>query len=286
MGGKVMAQLCLADRILWHGWPVSFHQFAQRVQPAVIESELESRRFGMRVGRLSYGFGLEPTAAEVAELVEASRCDLVILRFDATATKLSGDLCEALPDHDLIFGDTLLYYSSVGQRLMTANRAPLVDLGPDMGDLHECIRSVFAEYSNHYAANPLTRGVAMASVYEEWTRSLEQGATLMTIGIAAADGSLDGCLIAQRQPVGPDVPNVWEVVLAGIVPRMRGAGLYGRLVRGFNARIRQLESDWVISTQAWNLPAQRAWVRAGLRPESSLVTLHIQRRAVEGFGGH
>jgi hypothetical protein len=257
---------------------VAYHQFTECAPLQLLQSESESRRFGMHVGRIDIGLAMNPAASRVAELVVASDCDLVILRLDAASAGFVSDLRGALPSHEVIHADTLLYYSSKGQHLETENPAELVPVEPESRAFQECLRSVFAEYTNHYAANPVTRDVKMADVYSEWASSIPKGPTLMTAGVPSIGGLLNGCLIAQLEPTDPGERNTWEVLLAGVTPQMRGAGMYGALLRAFNVRMKQLESDWVISTQAWNIAAQRAWTRVGLRLDGALMTLHLQRR--------
>lgn len=259
---------------------MAFHQFAEPAPLVLVDSEVESNRFGVRVGRLDIAFGIIPEVAQIAKVITNSDCDLVIIRLDSSAVTFPMDLSEALPDRELIMADTLMYYSSVGQTLRTDDAAMLVDVDPNSSQFKVCIETVFAGYKNHYVANRATRDVDMALVYREWVGRLNAGPTLMTVGVSGENDELDGCLVAQCEPLKINGKGLWEVVLAGVVPETRGAGLYGSLLRAFSERIRQLDSDWVISTQAWNIAAQRAWVRAGLRLEGSLMTLHVQRRLI------
>ena len=256
---------------------MGYKDFTHRTPLVVRASDVETASFGMSVGRLDIAFGVTPDATQVLGLVEKSDFDLVIVRYDTHAVRFAGDLSAALTGWVTIYADTLVYYGSENRTLLHNSLETLVPVRQDSDDLKDCIYRVFDGYENHYAANERTRGVDIGDAYWNWISSQSQNSSLITLGLVSSSGTLDGCLIATNEG------NAWEVLLAGVAPHSRGKGTYSSMIRAFKSRMDELNATWVISTQVWNVAPQRAWVSAGLRQIGSLVTLHLQRRALEGL---
>jgi RimJ/RimL family protein N-acetyltransferase len=86
--------------------------------------------------------------------------------------------------------------------------------------------------------------------------------------------------VAILSPHDPGNP-VGRIDLAGIVAAERGAGRYAHLLHGVHDVLRQAGArEVVIATQAENETVQRAWARAGYRPDGVLRTVHLVRSSL------
>jgi RimJ/RimL family protein N-acetyltransferase len=253
----------------------------QLVAPGLLvnESPVETARFGRSIARVSIGSG----ALDVDDLlreIDRVEADVVFVRYDASQIALGGVLARS--SWTLIPAGTLVYWDKAA-----AAEPTMYDAGPTVEviaaeaiaseDLSQVVRSVvaasFADYTNHYAANPLLdRGAALEG-YKDWAvRSLSspRGVVLVMtlqdepIGVATLEESATG--------------EHLEVLLAGLVPSAQGRHLYGALLSGCErAALRRGASRLVISTQSHNVRVQRAWARHGLRPIGAIETVHLVR---------
>lgn len=240
-------------------------------RPVVEPSAVESSAFGISVGRLDYGLGTDWAAVNVAEAVADADCDLVILRFPSDRLEvMDGVAATGCPS---LVADTLLYFAHDLEGPQSSARVALEPMSPaDADDSDRLIDTVFAGYRNHYAANPLTRGVDIVSAYQEWTRTSLLRDDRRALRAVDPDGQAVGvCLVDCSS-------SSYEVLLAGIVPSRRGAGAYQEMLRSLLGWAASSGADQVvISTQAWNLAAMRAWVRTGFLPVLALTTVHVMR---------
>jgi hypothetical protein len=237
--------------------------------PHVVYSPVESAAFGIRVGRLNYGIGAAWSRIDVVSELRTADFDLVIVRFPAGRF----DVPLAIQEAGLIGlpADTLLYYrgqvpteapaTAVGLRQLSENDSELV------ADL---VGDVFAGYENHYSANPQTRAFSATSAYQDWSHAALGNPSQHVFAATNSVGHAEGiCMIELTGGVA-------EVQLAGIRERSRGRGVYLDLLHALsNWCAAAGVSSIVISTQAWNIAALRAWSRAGYLPELALTTLHV-----------
>lgn len=69
-----------------------------------------------------------------------------------------------------------------------------------------------------------------------------------------------------------------EILLAGVVSRARGRGLYAHLLAAVEGRaLARGAREVVISTQGHNTGVQRAWARYGFEPALTFLTVHLVR---------
>ncbi len=239
--------------------------------PSVIPSPTESRAFGLPVGRLDYGLGADWSRISVGGALEATDSTLVIVRYPAWCLDIQAEVQAS--GRRTLMADTLLYYRRSPVEPAVHEEVVLRRLLPDEAPLaDELIADVFADYRNHYLSNPLTRSVDLVAGYQEWTRaSLDHpGRRVFAAGTPAAP-DVGICVVEWER-------GTVEVLLAGLRPAARGRGTYQGLLRRLSGwALEQSHEAIVISTQAWNIAAMRAWSRTGYLPELALSTLHVMR---------
>ena len=239
-------------------------------------SDVESARFGLRIGRVEVGGDVDVAGLEAA----CAGFDVVILRCRADAVDLPFRLLE-LRDLHAFTADHLSVWR---WDAADPRPAPLPDgwrVGPssDPAVVEEVVRDAFADYRNHYRANPLFDRQAALDGYVEWALSV----------MARSD---DACTLL-RDPTGEAVgvalvdwdDDVPDVELAGIRPRAQGQGRYGALMTAVMRLTRERSRPALtISTQSHNVNVMRAWARLGFLPVDTLVTIHlVRRRLVEDW---
>jgi ribosomal protein S18 acetylase RimI-like enzyme len=130
---------------------------------------------------------------------------------------------------------------------------------------------VFADYANHYSANPLLSSEAAAAGYREWAMKTPLRDSL----VLSVDGSPAGIATLDR------TSDHVEILLAGVVPELRGRGMYPHLLQGVEDDAMSSDVERVvISTQAHNTVVQRAWARYGFVPLTTFITVHAVKRAL------
>jgi GNAT superfamily N-acetyltransferase len=237
-------------------------------------SPWDAARFGVSVDRVTVSAAASVTLGEVQEAVGASTADVVVLRYPARHVSWFAQLAPA--------GRTPLLADSLGYwRLTPRAERPLpaceettveIDAGLDRDELDHLMALFFADYGNHYLANPLFDPDAVIAGYQEWA------------GRAAAEA---GLIVLRRGSgvvgvgVVEDQPDYTEFILAGVIPEERGRGQYARLMAAVERRAwARGVSSVVTSTQGHNTHGQRAWVRFGFEPVHTLYTLHLVRTSL------
>jgi GNAT superfamily N-acetyltransferase len=234
---------------------------------------LESERFGLRVGRTKVGSGAPDL--DIAGMLEQSmideNLDVLIVRAPARDVALPASLA-ALNNVRAVPADTLLYWEWSGPVPPPSDPSGEVSVVDDPQIVEHLVRSVFVDYPNHYAANPLFSREAALDGYCEWARLLVEGGTSSCHVLESPNHDQIGFGIVDWSSAVPDVR------LAGVVPAFRGSGHYVRLVRGLvgEAVARGFDRLW-ISTQAHNIAPMRTWATLGFKPFDSFVTIHLIR---------
>lgn len=245
-------------------------------------SDVESRRFGLRIARGVVGVDEKPDqiCADIAVL----RPDIAIFRCNAGDTRQIDALVSAglVPRH----ADTLLYYR-IGLHSQTVRETLVPEVrieqasAADVRALESIVRSGFDGYRNHYHANPLLSPAAILDGYVEWALDyvLRPGDEKQT-WVSRVDGQARTFVTCR---VYADRSEV-EIILNATDPDWAGRGLYSALLRFLIGHYRQLGlSALVISTQVWNYDVQRVWSRTGLVLDRAFDTYHVNvpRRARE-----
>ena len=245
-------------------------------------SESESRRFGFEVARLLVPAGDAFSDDDITTLLQESKSALVILRVESIRTPLSAKL-KSLTDFDVLHADTLVYYRwSVDMSVKTVktrDEFQIVD-NASWNDVNSVLSESFAEYRNHYSANPRLSSSVTLSGYQEWASGLMRKPDTLTL--LACEGS---------QPTGFVLLTIdrsaalAEIALNAVRPSNQRSGVYSTLMQEARRRMVALGNirEIYISTQSDNRAVIGAWEKLGLTPALSLNTFHVMRR--QAFGG-
>jgi len=189
-------------------------------------------------------------------------------------------LAAALQHEELVTiqADTLIYFeapteSAIGKTIEVLRKANSDSLKRTA--LH-MVEQIFADYRNHYSENPLLKQINISSAYQDWVLTATTNRRASLFLSADANGRYVGiCLLDESKPS-------WnEILLAGIVPGRRGEGLYQEMLIAVLAHSKSRgKPAVVISTQASNLTAMRAWIRTGFLPVQSLNTFHVHKKKI------
>jgi hypothetical protein len=237
---------------------------------AVSESRVESDRFGLRIGRVDVDSDVDVEQLESA----CAGHDVVILRCAAAQVDLPFRLL-GLRDFRAFTADHLsIWRWKVGE----PGRIALPDgwsVGPstDAAAVEAVVRDAFADYRNHYRANPLFDAHAALDGYVEWAHTLMARTSDSCAVMSDPQGELVGIAITDWSD---DVP---DIKLAGIRRHAQGQGRYAPLVSYVMALTHERSrSALTISTQSHNVNVMRVWSRLGFLPVETLATLHLVRR--------
>jgi GNAT superfamily N-acetyltransferase len=238
-------------------------------------SDVETERFGCRVGRMTIG----PGPMNEDELLAGIRDDtseVLIVRYDAARLDLPAILARSrrtiLPAGALVYWEKQIgVHEEPSPSDLEVRAADTWDTGVVSQLVREIIRSSFRDYGNHYAANPLFDRAAVLAGYEDWgVRSLiddPRNVLVLTdrgapIGLATLESAADGTHV--------------EILLAGLVPAAQGKGLYATLLGACESLAASRGANRIVtSTQVHNVRVQRAWALQGLRPYASIETVHL-----------
>jgi hypothetical protein len=239
------------------------------------DSEFDTRRFGIRVARLTIGdharSGPE-VEREVAAAVRQSRSDVMVARWPARMTRLAG-LVAGL-GRQVIAADTLMYWDvSAADLLRRTSPGDDVEtcVGLAVADLDAVLADSFQDYPSHYSANPAFSPDLVLKGYLEWARRTldDRPQDVVTLVRSGRAIGLATCL------QGVDDTFV-EIELAGLVSAEQGGGRYATLLHGVGLLAQERDIPRVvISTQASNIRVQRAWSRAGFAPFAAFTTVHL-----------
>ena len=234
-------------------------------------ADLESARFGLNVAR---GTLDAVDAAALARELIRDRVDLAILRIPARPN--SGIAALAALGFSPIHADTLVAYScDLGRYTPQPPFNPSLDIRSatrdDTPGITALVQTVFAEYPNHYGANPLLARKDVVAGYGEWALS-HIDASERTCWVARMDGRIVGLACSAFDPR----TGVCQGVLHGVLPEFARNRIYTDLIRFTQRTFRERGlSTLEISTQVGNLRVQRFWVKEGFRFESAVDTYHV-----------
>ena len=239
-------------------------------------SELDSSRFGLQIGRVRLA-AAHPVPSDLVARFLASRLDLLVLRHDASDVTVFHQLSQQLTgEARLLHADTLVH--SAGDTT-TATLRPLphgyrvAEQDPTPEQLARAVRDMFAEYTNHYAANPRTPTALVVDGYVEWALGHLERDDAAIHALAHAADLAAVAAVSYAEGV--------EIDLAGVTAAHRRKGLYQHLLDLTSVRAAARGVERVsISTQVHNLPPQRAWAQRGWLPVEAQQTLHLVREEV------
>ena len=244
--------------------------------PVVERSPVESRTFGIDVGRLDYGLGADPVRIDLAAALDAADCDLVLLRYPLQRLDITEQLRTC--GRPTIHADPLLYYTRVpaSQEHAPVRIRRLAEA--DLPELDEVIAAVFPGHPNHYQVNPLTRTVDIVAAYQEWARATMSHPQRRVYLADVAGVGVAGMFMVQQW--GPDAGD-FEVLLGGMMPAARGRGWYRAMFRAITDLAHRDGARLAFTAaQASNIASIRGFTATGYHPHLALATVHVLRAGI------
>ena len=234
-------------------------------------ADLETARFGLNVAR---GTLRDVDAAALAQELIRNRIDVAILRIPSRPD--SGIAALDALGFSPIHADTLVTYAcDLGRYAPQPLFNPSLDIRParsgDASEITALVQTVFAEYPNHYCANPLLARADIIAGYCQWALS-HIDASDRTCWVAVVDGRIAGlaCSAFDLRT------GVCQGVLHGVLPEFARNRIYTDLIRFTQSYFRERGlATLEISTQVGNLRVQRVWVREGFTFENVVNTYHL-----------
>jgi len=239
---------------------------------AVVASETESLRFGLRVGRVA-----GPSALDLAlDAVSGESFELIIARVplpEADGTPIiNGDAGRLRKARVFDCGTLLTYLGKArarhSQGLQRISEWATLDT--------KLVLDIFSGYRNHVVNNPLLDSSVVPLGYSEWA---EAHVPLYPAGgsyrLVDETGETEGFAALAVQD------ETLIVSLAGVVPAKRGRGVYRRLLDEIEVEALSFGvSNVRISTQEENITPIRAWEDRGWKLLLREQVLHIVSNSV------
>ncbi len=145
-------------------------------------SLVESRRFGMRVGRLILDD--DDADSDLSTDLDLSDWDVVILRYPSIRSLTYFQLTQ-IPGIVPIFADCLHYWDYQLSDWREPEQVPsgLTTLEVEAVHLEGLVRSTFSQYPSHYSANPLFDPEAVVDGYIEWVTEMVRRREAICLGL-------------------------------------------------------------------------------------------------------
>lgn len=237
------------------------------VAQLVTLSEIDRQRFDVVTARAE-----EVTVATLPAVLKQSAAlgaDLVIARCDAADLPTVQGLEAAslrLMDAQVRFGCRVVEESAStgGDTAVRAMRPGEEEF------IVQTAREAFTGYAGHYHADPRLPAQLCDEVYPSWARRCCSGEAAHHVVVAEVEGRPAGFSAFDLV-----TPAEARLVLGAVAPWARGHHLYALMARAgmrWSASVGAARMTAV--TQVTNLPAQRSWIAAAMRPEAVWYTFH------------
>ncbi len=234
-------------------------------------SELESRRFGLRVFR---GHLQEIRDKDLLSFLVKERADVVIFRIPAEERAQLQRLDRM--GFPYLIADDLVYYTADLAKWKPADlRNTDMEFRPctpvDEETLNGLVAEIFVNYTNHYHANPFLDKKDILEGYKEWARNhiAASHPDKMTWLVYRGGHAIAFATCAFHEAG-------CEGVLYGVKAEHSGGGVYGDLIRFTQRYFRdQGMTTMKVSTQVQNYAVQKVWAREGFYLSHSYITVHI-----------
>jgi GNAT superfamily N-acetyltransferase len=239
---------------------------------ATLLSDVDTNRFGLRIGRSSIA-----NSADVASVLKAChdedlRMLIVRCRTDDFAS------LHALQSKGALLMDTLVYYQrNLLKGEMPAEKRPNIvrPVQPeDLPRLDLVARETFRGYMGHYHADPRLDHAKADEGYVEWAINMCHSPSKDTQDVLVAEypaGTVGGFATLRMNHEGEG-----EGVLFGVHPSAEGRGIYWSfMVKAMEWCRQRGATKMVVSTQITNLAVQKVWARLGFELVRSYYTLHL-----------
>ena len=241
--------------------------------PQIQASELDSKRFSIKVERLSFTNEHQISDDKIVELCLEMRGDLLVLRVPTSRITLGSRLREE-ERISAFQADTLVYFAkTLDVSNLLAKETPNVlirkSLPYDQVDVGTVAIEAFKNYPNHYLANQRLETNAISEGYGEWAERCVSDPD-MTVLVAIVDGVI--CGFVATKVVGQGT----EVVLNAVHPSFQGRGVYRCLLQKTSEFVFEGGGNFIsISTQISNRRVINVWIRSGFVLTESLNTFHL-----------
>ncbi|HET9083344.1 MAG TPA: GNAT family N-acetyltransferase [Candidatus Limnocylindrales bacterium] len=228
--------------------------------PVLAASDVDSARFGVPIARAFAASPVDVTA--IRKDARKSGVAMVIVR--APASELA--VAQAIETAGGRLCDTLVHYARPLDRPIPEQPRPVRRARRDEIDAIGAIAAeAFAGYDGHYHADRRLDRAAADAGYVDWARR-----SIADALVVEDAGRVAGFLTLERHDTDT------EIVLNAIRPDAQGQGLYTALVIGALRLSATLKAArCVVSTQVWNVRAQKVWIRAGFEPTHAVHTFHL-----------
>jgi ribosomal protein S18 acetylase RimI-like enzyme len=242
--------------------------------PQIQASELDSKRFSIKVERLSITNEDQISDGEIIELCRAMSGDLLILRAPSSRIALGSQLLKA-ERLDAFQADTLVYFA----KMLEDARLPFGEspgvlirksIPSDKENVGSVARVAFENYPNHYLANPRLEPSAISQGYGEWAeRCVDDPFTMVLVAIV--DDVVCGFIATKVDDQSA------EVVLNAVHPRFQGRGIYQDLLQRTCKLVFEEGGNSIsISTQISNQRVINIWTRSGFVLKETFNTFHLR----------
>ena len=240
------------------------------------DSQIESDRFGLSVGRLNIPNSHQVSDQQIVEICRESKFQFLILRYPSSRVRLAQKLAE-IQELVTYQADTLVYFAK-DLASVKAQDAPSKDWmfrqaqPSDDAELTRLSKIIFEEYPNHYRANKSLRSDAIRDGFAQWAQVGLHDSKKLTVFVESPESKVIGFALISFEG------DTAEIELNGIDPQAQKRGAYGSLLLWLSSHLASRGvKKLCISTQIQNERVIRAWIRAGFNFEFSLNTVHLMQ---------
>lgn len=239
------------------------------------KSIIETTRFNLQIFREVYEQEIDKEFVKnLANNLIQHKVDVLFLRVLATQ-QYNLHFIQDLP-YKIIYADTLVYYQHIlSKDVQTTLRNPDIIIKnatiKDRNIVPQLVSQIFANYTNHYASNPILPKLDILEGYKEWALGYIEAEELHKFAfIAMLDHKEVGFLTCNI------IDSTCEIILNGVLPAYQNRGVYTDLIRFVkNFCINRGVTTIKISTQVQNYAVQKVWVRENFYLFNAYITLHI-----------
>lgn len=235
-------------------------------------SEAESNRFNANIYR---GYLDYVPVKDLAAFIRDENIDFIFFRIKSEKLNEVNNLNQ-LPFPFLI-ADTLLYYSCniIQAKKRDLRNKDMIFKKADLGDktiLNSLVDNIFAEYKNHYLANPFLEKNKIIEGYKEWVNSyLDDDKSKEVVLVKKNNKAIAFASCSCKEDDG-----ICEIVLNGVLPQYTGRGIYTDLIRYLKSYFQERRYKTIrVSTQSHNHIVQKVWVKENYYLSESYNTVHI-----------
>ena len=235
---------------------------------SVALSQIDSERFGLRVGRAHLRPG---NLSRILQSCAEENIDLLIARCASSDLATAQDM--EMQGFSLM--DTLVYYRfDLAKRAIPEDKGefPVRSLRPaDEDQVRTVAAAAFRGYMGHYHADRRLDPRKCDEAYASWAeRSCLSKAAADEVLIAEHNGRVAGFATLRLNS-----PQEIEGLLFAVAPEYQGRGICRSfMIRSLQWCRSQGAQRMIISTQVGNVSMQKVWCRVGFEPSHSYYTFH------------